>query len=228
MRELFLLPRRTHNAPILSPEVNLTEPDSTPQEKRNSERALPFSAERLHEQYLTAIYHYISRRLPDREAAEDATAEVFAAAVLSRPRFRGEVSPYLWLLGIARRKVADALRRRHWRELLSVDMWRRRNADDDESTDGWEALLERTPTTTQNPEESALRRERYQMLRRLVFSLKEEQREALLLHYVDGLSLAEVGVVLGKTPTAVSSLLQRARESVRRRGGTYFDEEENQ
>lgn len=226
MRELlFFLPRQANHAPVLSSGVTLTKTESAPSEGRNSENALPFSIEGLHEQYLTDIYRYVSRRLPSREEAEDATAEVFAAALVSWPQFRGEVSPYLWLLGIARRKVADALRRRRWRELLSVDMWLRRGVEDDTSSD-METLLERTPATTQSPEESTLRHERYQTLRRLVFSLKEEQREALLLHYVDGLSLNEVGIVLGKSPTAVSSLLQRARATVRQRGATYFDEEE--
>lgn len=224
MRELSFLPRQAHNAPALSPEATLTKTDSSPPEARESRAALPFSLEQLHEQYLTDIYRYVSRRLPGREEAEDATAEVFAAAVAVWSRFRGDVSPYLWLLGIARRKVADALRRRRWRELVSIDRWNKRDADAN-AADGWEALLDRTPSDGQSPEELALRRERYQTLRQLVFALKEEQREALLLHYVDGLSLTEVGIVLGKSPTAVSSLLQRARATVRQRGATYFEEE---
>jgi DNA-directed RNA polymerase specialized sigma24 family protein len=53
----------------------------------------------------------VSRRVPGQEEAEDITAEVFAAAFVGLPRFRGHCPPYLWLLGIARRKIADALRR---------------------------------------------------------------------------------------------------------------------
>ena len=224
MRELFLLPRQAHNTPVLSPEARRTNPNPTSPPGSGTETALPLSIDQLHEQYLTDIYRYISRRLPGREEAEDATAEVFAAAIGSIARFRGDVSPYLWLLGIARRKVADALRRRRWRELLAIDV-RDKHAADAETTDGWEALLDRTPSVTHTPEETALRRERYLTLRRLIFALKEEQREALLLHYVDGLSLAEVGIVLGKSPGAVSSLLQRARATVQQRGAHYFEEE---
>src|SRR5437899_6303338 len=66
----------------------------------------------LHERYLGEVFRYVLRRVPRQEEAEDITAEVFAAAFVGLPRFRGQCSPYLWLLGIARRKIADALRRR--------------------------------------------------------------------------------------------------------------------
>lgn len=48
-------------------------------------------------------------------------------------------------------------------------------------------------------------------------SLPEAQRQVLGLFYVAGLSLEETGAVLGKTPEAVSSLLQRARKNARDR-----------
>jgi DNA-directed RNA polymerase specialized sigma24 family protein len=48
--------------------------------------------------------------------------------------------------------------------------------------------------------------------------LKEEQREALLLQYVDDLSIAEIAVVMGRSPAAINSLLQRGRASLLRRG----------
>src|SRR5713101_1775482 len=56
----------------------------------------------LHERYLKDILHYVLRRVPRQEEAEDITAEVFAAAFVALPRFRGQCSPYLWLLSIAR------------------------------------------------------------------------------------------------------------------------------
>lgn len=48
-------------------------------------------------------------------------------------------------------------------------------------------------------------------------SLPEAQRQVLGLFYVAGLSLEEAGAMLGKTPEAVSSLLQRARKNARDR-----------
>src|SRR5438132_6978845 len=61
----------------------------------------------LHERYLKDVLHYVLRRVPRPEEAEDITAEVFAAAFVALPRFRGHCPPYLWLLSIARHKIVD-------------------------------------------------------------------------------------------------------------------------
>lgn len=56
------------------------------------------------------VYAYVAYRLGDGPAAEDVTSEVFERALRYRDRFdarRGE--PVAWLLGIARRCVAEAL-----------------------------------------------------------------------------------------------------------------------
>jgi DNA-directed RNA polymerase specialized sigma24 family protein len=53
----------------------------------------------LHERNLKDVHRYVLRWVPQREEAEDITAQVFAAAFASLPRFRGQCSPYLWLLG---------------------------------------------------------------------------------------------------------------------------------
>src|SRR5712691_4614682 len=91
----------------------------------------------LHERYLKDVFHYVQRRVSRQEEAEDITAEVFAAAIVGLPRFRGHCPPYLWLLSIARRKIVDARRRRSARcETLASELG-------DETEDAgaeWEAL----------------------------------------------------------------------------------------
>ena len=56
----------------------------------------------------------------------------------------------------------------------------------------------------------------------LVAELGHDQREALMLQYVEQLSIAEIAVVMGRSPSSVKSLLQRARTSLYRRGKGYF------
>ena len=66
------------------------------------------------------------------------------------------------------------------------------------------------------------------MLRDLLGQLNADQREALLLHYMEWLSVAEAAVVMGRSPASVKSLLQRARATLHRRGRAYFlDDEEH-
>jgi RNA polymerase sigma factor (sigma-70 family) len=52
-------------------------------------------------------------------------------------------------------------------------------------------------------------------------SLAADQREALVLHYGQGCTLAEVSVHLGRTPGAVAGLLKRGLKNRREQLGTY-------
>ena len=188
---------------------------TTPQAAFDGARTVPWTAGALQERFLTDVYRYVYRRLPHVQEAEDVTAEVFAAAFHSLPRFRGNSSPYAWLLGIARRKVADSLRwRSRRRETLVTDL------ATDES--GANDFINAAAPHEDGPEATMQRAEARATLRRIVGELKEEQREALLLQYVEGLSVAEIAVVMQRSTAAVNSLLQRARAAIFREGKGYF------
>jgi RNA polymerase sigma-70 factor (ECF subfamily) len=171
----------------------------------------------LHERYLKDVFQYVLRRVPRREDAEDITAQVFAAAFVQLPRFRGECPPYLWLLGIARRQIAAALRQRSSRrETLASEL-----GGPDGDADPLAAAL----VTTQGPEAALMRSEARRVLSELVAELTPDQREALMLQYVEQLSVAEIGVVMGRSVLSVYSLLKRARATLFRRGRAYFLED---
>src|SRR5437764_699378 len=163
------------------------------------ERKTALTAETLQREYLGAVFRYVARHIRQREEAEDVTATVFAAAFESLGRFRGQCSPQAWLFGIARRKVADSLRRSARRREISPS-----NADNPGSS--VESLVQ--------PGAEAERSEEITMLRGIVRRLAADQRDALLMQYVDGLSVAEIAAVMGRSPAAVNSLLQRARAAV--------------
>ena len=174
----------------------------------------PLTAEALHRRHYDEVFRYVSRRVPRREDAEDITAEVFAAAFAALPRCRRD-QPYLWLLGVARRKIIDLNRHKRARpETLAAEMGR--------PGEGLEAGPAVGAPAPVGPEAHMLAAERLQAIRRLVDGLKEEQREALLLQQVERLSQAEIGRVMGKSPAAVNSLLQRARQTLYARGRAYF------
>jgi len=68
------------------------------------------SPDELFEDHFEAVHRYFSRRIASADDAQDLTAETFAATVGAKvPR---NVEPLSWLYGIARRKLADHLRRR--------------------------------------------------------------------------------------------------------------------
>lgn len=159
----------------------------------------------LHQRTLERVFAYVHRHCPRREDAEDLTAEVYAAAVASIDRFRGDASVITWLIAIARRKLADAARRRGRRpELLEADL-PLAPADLAAASGAGES---------ESPEAALERRETAAHVRRQVMALPEAQREALLLRCIDQLSLTEIARVLDCTENAVKGLLRRARAAV--------------
>jgi RNA polymerase sigma-70 factor (ECF subfamily) len=136
---------------------------------------------------LDDVYRYCFARLGSREDAEDAVMEVFMAANARPDRLRDASDPRLYLIGIARRKVVDVLRRRR--------------------RDRRPTCLERS-----EPTDGAERRE---VVRQALATLPENQREVLVLKYVQELSVQEIARVVRKSPQAVNSLLQRGRAAFR-------------
>ena len=184
------------------------------------------SAAGLHERYLEDVYRYVLRHVSGIEAAEDITAEVFAAAAAGLSRFRGQSLPYVWLLSIARRKIIDFRRRRTARpEMLASEL-----ADAAVEAEAvWEQVRSAAGSAAvEGPEAIVMRAEARRVARELLAQLNADQREAVLLQYVEGLSVAEIAAVMGRSPGAITSLLHRARATLYRRGRAYFldDDEE--
>jgi len=168
----------------------------------------------LYARYFDSVFAYVSFRVPSRAEAEDITAEVFVAAVVALPKFRGECRPAAWLLGIARRKIAEAASRRgRRRERLDAEL-----TEDERETLG--LLL--ASDIEHLPEEALLQDESRRVMRHLLAALPEPQREALLLQVTHDLSIREIAQVLGRSPAATNSLLQRARATLLRLGQRYF------
>jgi RNA polymerase sigma-70 factor (ECF subfamily) len=161
---------------------------------KNAETLAKDSPDSLFRNHGQAVYAYAVRRVGNSSTAEDISSEVFLEALRhSKRRIGGDPLP--WLYGIARRKVADHLR-----------MAGRRKA---------ESLSDLLPASTKDPHDAFETIEETGELRRLVDSLPEDQREALLLYYVENLTADRVAASMNKSAAAVNSLLQRARNTIR-------------
>ncbi len=136
----------------------------------------------------TVVFAYVSRRIRPVEEAEDVAAQVFVDAFRSWKRLKGE--PKFWLLGIARRKVCDVLRRQKRTQSLS---------EGDSRSSGMDGLLHAAEVR-----EAIL----------IVMNLPEDQRDAFLLQILEQMSIEEIAQVMGKSHAAVNSLLQRARAGI--------------
>jgi RNA polymerase sigma-70 factor (ECF subfamily) len=145
--------------------------------------------------YLDDVVRYAFARLGSREEAEDVAMEVFQAAFRLRKELPNKANPRLYLIGIARRKIADQARRyRRQRGPVTVSL------DDPSAAEiGFE-------TSSRIPE-----------LMQALDTLPELQRDALILKYLHGFSVSEVSALIRKSPEAVNSLLQRGREALAKR-----------
>lgn len=144
----------------------------------------------LYRRYLDPVYRYCYRCLGSREAAEDATAQVFCNALAALPRFK-DGSFRAWLFAIAHNAVVDAARRGR---SVSVQPL----AEGFDRGDG-------APT----PEEEVLGAERAGTLRALLARLPEDQRRVVELRLA-GLKGTEIAQVLGRSRAAVKMLQFRA------------------
>jgi len=143
--------------------------------------------------------------LGDRDEAIDLSQEVFLRVFGTLHRFRGQSALRTWIYRIA----VNQARNRH-------RFWRRRHRADQVSLDDhvaqhgdFESADEATPDRLLAQKELAARLQ--DALDRLPF----DQRTAIVLREVDGLSYEEIGFSLGVAVGTVKSRLTRARQALR-------------
>jgi RNA polymerase sigma-70 factor (ECF subfamily) len=150
-------------------------------------RADPCAFASLYRRHVDPIYRFCYRRLGAKEAAEDATAQVFAKALAGLPGFRGG-SFQGWLFAIASRVVADEGRTARPHAPLTA------------------AACVADPAP--GPEEEAVRAEAAGAVRAMLAQLPREQRHVLELRLA-GLSGAEIAAASGRSPGTVRNLQHR-------------------
>lgn len=156
-------------------------------------RADPRAFSHLYERYLGPIYGYCYLRSDTREAAEDATGEVFLKALAKLGQYRGG-SFSAWLFRIAHNAVVDARRRRPVTETIGS------------------AVDPADPDLT--PEEVAVARDEAAALRSALARLPRDQRTVIELQ-LSGWSGEQIASAMGRSVGAVKQLRYRAVEGVR-------------
>lgn len=153
--------------------------------------------------YQTPVYNLCLRMLGNREAAEDATQEAFLLSFRGIGRFQGG-NLRAWIYRIATNACYDELRRRSRRPSASLDALSEDEerpftpADDDPS-----------------PEDEALTAELRREIERGLLTLPEEQRAAVILCDVHGLTYEEIAEVMRTSLGTVKSRVSRGRARMR-------------
>jgi RNA polymerase sigma-70 factor (ECF subfamily) len=152
--------------------------------------------ERLFRLYHAPLVRYLTRRLGDRDWAEEVAQEVFLRA-LRQESLKSERS---WLFAVATNLVRDEARRtaRQRKHLMVLAEQER------------DSVFEPPPTTAETAHEAA-------MARQALESLAERDRLALLMRE-EGLNYEEIAAALELSVGSVGTTLARAR---RRLAETY-------
>ena len=149
--------------------------------------------DRLFRTYHAPIVRYLTRRLGDRDLADELASETFVRAMRYLEEHGSVSSERSWLFAVATNLVRDEARRdsrqRRHLELLRTE----RSAD----------VQEPHVTSVERMQEAAL-------ARRAVDALAERDRVALLMKE-EGLDYHEIAAALGLSVGSVGTTLSRAR-----------------
>ncbi|HHV07028.1 MAG TPA: sigma-70 family RNA polymerase sigma factor [Firmicutes bacterium] len=157
----------------------------------------------LVERYQDKIYNLTYRLVSNPEDAADLTQEVFYRAFLRIKGFRGDASFATWLYRIATNVCYDQLRIRKNRQVVSLD----NTSPDDPPRD--------LPDQEAGPAELCMKRIVFQRLQEAIATLPVEQRTAMVLRDIQGLSYEEMAQVLQCPLGTVKSRLSRARRALK-------------
>jgi len=161
--------------------------------------------------YSADIYAVLFRLTQDAEEAADLTQETFLSALKAIKNFRGEADLKTWLVRIA---INESRNRFRW--------WTRRRREKTFSIDApigenETPFSETVSSSSANPEETILQREREQQLTKALSDLPEIFREAVVLCDIEGLSYEEIALALQVNIGTVKSRIARGREELRRK-----------
>lgn len=147
----------------------------------------------LYDHYSPGIYRFVYFRVRSPQLAEDLTSETFFKALRSMASFQWQGKDFgAWLTTIARNLVFDYFKSSRARlETVSDEVDDRRSVVD-------------------GPEEEVLARLTRDVLHDALMRLSVEQRECLVLRFLNGQSTAEVAKALGRSEGAVKQLQLRA------------------
>jgi RNA polymerase sigma-70 factor (ECF subfamily) len=152
----------------------------------------------LYDRYVDLVHRYVYYRVGSQALAEDLTSETFLRALrrISSYTWQG-VDIGAWFVTIARNLVADHYKSGRYRLEVQVQEVR-----DDRAFDG--------------PEDEVLDSLDHRVLLEAVTKLGAEQQECIVLRFLQGLSVSETAIVMGKNDGAVKALQYRAVRSLSR------------
>ncbi len=155
--------------------------------------------------YKDSIYFMLLKMVRNKDDAEDLTLEAFGKAFMNLEQYSPKFAFSTWLFRIASNNCIDHLRKKKM-DTTSIDI--------DYSNDDNNTPYIFLPSTGRNPEEEAIRNQKFKLMRELVSELKPQYKTLIELRYFKGLSYDEISIELDLSLGTVKAQLFRARKTL--------------
>lgn len=147
----------------------------------------------LYDHYVQGVFRFVYYRVGSRQLAEDLTSETFARGLRSIQRFNWQGKDFgAWLTTIARNLIADHFKSSRSRLEVVTE------------------IIPENKATVPSPEEDVLALISNELLYDAVNQLPKEQRDCVLMRFIQELSIAQTAAALGRSEGAVKQLQLRA------------------
>jgi RNA polymerase sigma-70 factor (ECF subfamily) len=150
----------------------------------------------LYNIYLDRIYRYVFYQVKDKMTAEDLIEEIFVKAWKAIGSYRGKGQAFSpWLYRIAHNYLVDYFRKSQKHRSLEIE------------------IAAAAASLEQESERKAARQE----LMEAVSYLRDNQRQVIILKFIEGLDNHEIAQIMGKSQGAIRILQMRALATLRKR-----------
>ena len=151
----------------------------------------------LYDRHVTRVYRHIYYMVGNAAEAEDLTAMTFLKAWEAIERYQVRGAPFVsWLLRIAHNLGVSHLRSKkdtsEVHEGIVDDKWRR------------------------DPESAYQQTAEEELVHEAILLLREEQRQVIILRFIEDLDYREVAEIIGKSVAAIRVIQHRALNSLRK------------
>lgn len=162
----------------------------------------PDAFDGLYQLYGDRVFRYLVARLSNTDTAEEVTSQVFLRLLEKIGLYtiapKDNVAIFsAWLYRMAYNKMVDFLRKQKRSTNIELDK------------------LEQFPDTTRYTESVEFRFD-FELLLQKLQLLNEQQRQVILLRFIEGLNIAETAQVMQKSEGAIKALQHRSLENLKR------------
>jgi RNA polymerase sigma-70 factor (ECF subfamily) len=171
--------------------------------------------ETLVERYQNRLVGILFHLVGNREEAEDLCQDVFLRIYKARKGYRPKAKFSTWLFTIANHLALNHLRSKGRNKSNSM-------GGSLTSSEAVLAVVQQLAGREGTPSAQMRQAELADLVREALAILNEDQKLAVLLNKFEGMSYAEIADVMGRSPSAVKSLLARARNQLREQLEPYL------